>query len=125
VVKLPANVGVVSQQLAHTPVLQGTAVHDGWSRPDPLNGQISFDLPNPQAGHATCVVSVTPPVDGHHGLVFQNSWGEYGGRYGYGLLRDDQWDQCLMDDPVTCEPPEGWVFSANWKRFIITPAAAP
>jgi hypothetical protein len=120
VLKVAANLGVVSQQLAKTPVLQGTAVHRGWSDPDPESGEISFDLPNPNAGHATCIVALVDQKGGNQiGSAFQNSWGKDWGRFGYGILREDQWLQCLLDDPVTCLLPDGWTSFDGWRRFVI------
>ena len=117
VVTLAPSVAAVAKRLSTSPVLQGTAVHEGWNEPDPSNGQIPLLLPNPFAGHATCIVSVTKQGDNSF-LPFQNSWGAGWGRFGYGMLRDDQWLQCLIDDPVSCDlgrPLAAW---DAWRKYV-------
>lgn len=117
-VALEATPAAVARQLLATPVLQGTCVHRGWEDPNPENGQIPFLLPDPFAGHATCIVSVTSQA-GDSFLAFQNSWGATWGRYGFGLLRADQWAQCLLDAPVTCQLT--WKLSEHegWRKYVI------
>lgn len=121
--RIASTVAAVSQELLQSPVIQGTAVHDGWSFPSPENGAVPFQLPDPFAGHATCIVAVGRAESDEDALKyavpFQNSWGSEWGRFGYGQLRDDQWKQCLMDDPVTCRLPEGWEKWRGWERFVI------
>jgi hypothetical protein len=123
VVRIGSSVAAVSHELLQTPVVQGNAVHDGWARPDPSNGSISLLMPDPFAGHATCVVAVARVDAEHYSLPFLNSWtnadGSPWGRYGYGQLRDDQWAQCLMDDPATCRLPADWTTWRGWERYVI------
>jgi hypothetical protein len=68
------DVGMISRMLRTEPVLQGTAVHAGWQHPSPESGQIPFKMPDPKAGHATCIVGVLEQ-DGEPYVLFQNSWG--------------------------------------------------
>lgn len=123
VVRIASTVAAVSQELLQSPVIQGTAMHDGWGRPDPESGAIPLNMPDPFAGHATLVVAVTRAPEGRYSLPFLNSWkhanGADWGRFGYGQLRDDQWKQCLMDDPVTCRLTENWETWRGWERFVI------
>lgn len=122
--RLASNLGVVSHALEATPILQGTSVHAGWNQPDPENGEIAMMMPDPFAGHATLIVATTRQDD-QMGVVFQNSWGASWGRYGYGILREDQWKNYLLDDPVTCSLPESWTTWTGWRRYLIaTPKEA-
>lgn len=126
VVTLRADLNAVAAALLDTPVLQGTSVHAGWETPSRENGSIPILLNDPTAGHATCIIAQAAQ-DAARGLVFQNSWGDWG-RHGYGLLREDQWEDALLDYPVTCALPEGWTDFDGWKQLLIaTPTidAAP
>jgi hypothetical protein len=114
------DVGMVSRMLRTEPVLQGTAVHKGWQSPNPANGQIPFDLPHPQAGHATCIVEVLEQ-DGEPYVLFQNSWGASWGIGGYGLLRADQWEQSLLGPVAVCKLPDDWTSWSGWRDYVIRP----
>jgi len=114
------DIGMVSRMLRTEPVLQGTAVHNGWNRANPQNGQIPFELPNPHAGHATCIVGVLEQ-DGDVYVLFQNSWGKNWGHGGYGLLRADQWEQCLLGPVAICKLPDNWTKWTGWKEYVIKP----
>lgn len=112
------GLGALSRILQEVPVVQGTAVHDGWGHPDKENGQIPFDLPNPYAGHATALIGVLLK-NGNPYPLFQNSWGKDWGFHGYGLLEGAQWQQSLLA-PVSFIKPNlhGW---DGWKAHIIRP----
>lgn len=118
VVCVRLDVGMISRMLRTEPVLQGTAVHRGWETPDPKNGQIPFKLPDPQAGHATVIVGVLEQ-DGDSYILFQNSWGAQWGMGGFGLMRADQWEQCLLGPVCVCKLPDDWVAWQGWKDFVI------
>jgi hypothetical protein len=114
------DVGMISRMLRTEPVLQGTAVHAGWQHPSPESGQIPFKMPDPKAGHATCIVGVLEQ-DGEPYVLFQNSWGKSWGMGGYGLLRADQWEQCLLGPVAVCKLPDNWIAWNGWRDFLITP----
>lgn len=111
------DIGMVSRMLRTEPVLQGNAVHNGWSRAK-SNGQIPLDLPNPKAGHATVIVGVLKQGD-HYYVMFQNSWGATWGYGGFGLLRDDQWEQCLLGPVAVCKLPDNWTEWKGWMDYVI------
>lgn len=118
VMSVHMGVGFISRMLRDQPVLQGTAVHRGWERPNAQNGQIPFELPDPHAGHATCIVGVLEQK-GEPYILFQNSWGREWGMGGYGLLRADQWDQCLLGPVAVCKLPDNWKTWTGWKDYVI------
>jgi hypothetical protein len=118
VMQVRMGVGFLSRMLREEPVLQGTAVHKGWENPDPKNGQIPFNLPDPHAGHATCIVGVLEQK-GEPYILFQNSWGREWGMGGYGLMRSDQWEQSLLGPLAVCKLPDNWKKWAGWKDFVI------
>ena len=101
-------------------MLQGTAVHAGWQHPSPESGQIPFKMPDPKAGHATCIVGVLEQ-DGEPYVLFQNSWGKSWGMGGYGLLRADQWEQSLLGPVAVCKLPDDWTRWNGWRDYVIRP----
>jgi hypothetical protein len=112
------GVGFLSRMLRDQPVLQGTGVHKGWERPDPRNGQIPVLLPDPNAGHATCIVGVLEQK-GEPYVLFQNSWGREWGMGGYGLMRSDQWAQSLLGPLAVCKLPDDVSKWDSWRDFVI------
>lgn len=119
--RLPANAAEVAYALRFTPVCQGTATHQGWMEPDGKSGQIGLHyIPDPYAGHFTVIVAAMSQ-GGRNYLTLQNSWGASWGRYGYGVLREDQWLQMLLDDPLTADVPKAWWADGEWAKGIIIP----
>ena len=112
------DLGMVSRMLRTEPVLQGTAVSKGWNMPNPENGQIPFDLPNPRAGHATVIVGVLMQQDEPY-VLLQNSWGAKWGMGGYGLLRGDQWEQSLISPLCVCKLPDSFADWTGWRDWVI------
>lgn len=112
------DAGMVSRMLRTEPVLQGTATHRGWERPDGQNGYIQPALPDPYAGHATVIVGVLQR-DGEDYILFQNSWGATWGMGGYGLLRADHWAQSLLGPVAVAKLPDHWTDWEGWRTAII------
>lgn len=118
VMQVRMDVGMLSRMLHTEPVLQGTGVHRNWSAASRQNGQIPFDLPDPNAGHATCIVGVIMQ-DGEPYVLFQNSWGADWGYKGYGLMRADQWEQSLLGPLTVCKLPDDYGDWTGWKNYLI------
>ncbi len=112
--------GALCHVLLNQPVLQGTATHGGWARPNPDNGQIPIRgwVPNPAAGHATVITAVLEQR-GEFYIQFLNSHGATWGYYGYGLMRVDQWEQARMGPLCIITLPDGWEHWRGWRDFLI------
>lgn len=105
---LEATPESIAAQLQETPILHGCCVSEAWRDPNHDSGEIRSILPHPFARHATCIVAIAVQ-NGLWYVVFQNSWGNTWGRFGYGMLYGEYWrKQCLCDKPVTVRLPDGW-----------------
>jgi len=112
------SVSTLAAELRKTPVLQGTSVSNGWTNPSRENGQIPDVLPDPNGGHATCIIGVLRQEDTDY-VLFQNSWGPSWGMGGYGLLTAQQWEQCLISPLTTARLPWDFVNHDGWRDFIV------
>jgi len=70
-------------------------VHDGWNRPDPKSGRITWHK-KPAGGHAFAIVGYNSD-----GFWIQNSWGKTWGRNGTALWTYEDWLTNIQD---------AWVF---------------
>ncbi|MCO6401334.1 MAG: hypothetical protein J5I99_08920 [Verrucomicrobia bacterium] len=112
--------GAVCHLLVNQPILQGTATHGGWRKPNPANGQIPIRgwIPNPFAGHATVLTAVLEQR-GRFYVQFLNSHGADWGYHGYGMFRADQWQQNRMGPLCLITLPAGWEQWTGWKDYLI------
>ena len=100
--------------------LAGFVVHDGWMKPDKDDGEIREGLKlYPWSGQHAVLLVGTQVQRGRFWIVFQNSWGEDWGRYGFGIISAVDFERTILPEgPYYLDIPEG----TDWKideKFLV------
>ncbi|RLC27765.1 MAG: hypothetical protein DRH37_10360, partial [Deltaproteobacteria bacterium] len=100
-------------------LLAGFVIHEGWMHPDKDDGEIRSGKIYPWSGQHAVLLVGTQVQRGRFWIVFQNSWGEDWGRYGFGIISAVEFERTILPEgPYYLDIPEG----TDWKidaKFLV------